>query len=203
MHWIGVFQSLGLFSIGVAALTWLGRSIATQILSRDVERYKSRLQREALEHQVRFTRIHEKQAEVLEQYYNHLRCARDCLNAFRASKDSPITALDRDFLEKAFEFCIKAATYHRSNELYFQTSISDRAKALELEILKYSAFSSGVLGLMEESTVASAPEDRKRMVEAALKGGLQDVKDQISPLLGLLKGDFQRLIGVNNEGQSH
>lgn len=200
MNWIEVFQSLGLFSIAVAALTWLGRSIAAQLLSRDIERYKSRLQREALEHQVRFTRIHEKQAAVLEQYYDHLRCARDCLNAFRASKDSPITARDREFIEKAIEFCFKAATYHRRNELYFQNSISDRAKALELEILKYGAFSSGVLGLMEESDIiASAPEDRKRMVEIALKGGLQDVNDQISPLLVLLKEDFQRLIGVSND----
>lgn len=195
-----LLHSLGLFTIAIAALTWLSRSIATQLLSRDIERYKSQLKQEALEHQVRFTRIHEKQAEVLEAYYDLLRSARDCINGFRASKETTEIAHDKKLLRAATECCIKAAIHHRENELYFPDEISKKATELELVISKYSVSSSGVLELLDIDGMSSMSEERRSMIEKAIKDGLHNVDDQITPLLSLLKLDFQKRLGVETKG---
>ena len=64
--------SITISALGVAAVTYLGRTISQQLLSRDMEKFKAELQLVALEHRVRFTRLHEQQAEIVAEVYGKL-----------------------------------------------------------------------------------------------------------------------------------
>ena len=195
-----ILQELGMFAIAIAAITWLSKSIATQVLSRDIEKYKSRLKLEAVEHQVRFSRIHSKQADVIEDYYNLLNKAEACIDAFRKSKKEGRLERDQRLLEKATELCLEASVHHRKHDLYFPTEISEMAKELELEIVKYSTLSSGVLDLLTSGKLPEVTQERRALVENVVRDGIHKFEDRITPLLTRIKKDFQERIGIEPGG---
>jgi|TARA_B100001971_G_C18122804_1_gene500379 hypothetical protein len=43
MDWQTIIQNLSLFTIGTAALTWIVKSVITQLINKDFEKYKSKL----------------------------------------------------------------------------------------------------------------------------------------------------------------
>lgn len=54
------------------AVAFLGRSIVSTVLTKDIEEFKAALQVAAIEHEIRFTKLHEKRAEVLADLYKLL-----------------------------------------------------------------------------------------------------------------------------------
>jgi hypothetical protein len=71
-----LWQSLLVAFGGNAALLlvvgFLGRSLMATILAKDLEKFKADLQVAAVEHQVRFSKLHEKRAQVLADLYTLL-----------------------------------------------------------------------------------------------------------------------------------
>lgn len=75
-----LIANLGGFSAVVAAIAWLIRSLAGQVLSRDIEHYKSHLTqvteqfkadltREVKEHEIRFITLHEQRRTAVAEIY--------------------------------------------------------------------------------------------------------------------------------------
>src|SRR3954462_9455759 len=109
----------------LAALAWLGRSLFEHWLSKSVEAFKARLEAEsnsaaerlrhelgmvALEHQVRFSKLHERRAEVIAQAYTKLVEAYWALQSFA----SPLEwAGEPDKSEKYRECMVKCADFYR------------------------------------------------------------------------------------------
>ena len=53
-------------------LGYFGRSLVSQVLAKDIEKFKADLQLAAVEHQVRFSKLHERRAEILAELYELL-----------------------------------------------------------------------------------------------------------------------------------
>ena len=53
-------------------LGYFGRSVVSQVLAKDIEKFKADLQLAAVEHQVRFTKLHERRTEILVELYELL-----------------------------------------------------------------------------------------------------------------------------------
>lgn len=85
--WQTILLALGGNTILLAVLGWLAKSFVSQLLTKDVEAFKSTLKAEAeaasqklrhelekasIEHQVRFSKLHEKRAEVIAELYSLL-----------------------------------------------------------------------------------------------------------------------------------
>ena len=84
---ITVFTTVGGGAVILAAVAWLIRTVITDRLARDAEAFKTRLkadadveierlknslQMTALEHEVRFSKLHERRAEVIAEVYKRL-----------------------------------------------------------------------------------------------------------------------------------
>lgn len=85
--WQLILVAFGGNALLLLVLGWLARSLGSQFLAKDLEKFKSELaaassattehlkhelQRAALEHQVRFSKLHERRAEVIAQLYGLL-----------------------------------------------------------------------------------------------------------------------------------
>lgn len=70
--WQSLLVAFGGNATVLLVLGFLGRSLMSGILAKDVERFKAELQVAAIEHQVRFSKLHEKRAEVLAELYTLL-----------------------------------------------------------------------------------------------------------------------------------
>lgn len=85
--WQSIFLAIGGNAAMLVAIAWLARSLGSQLLSKDIETFKARLtsatseaserlkhqlQLVAHEHQVRFSKLHERRAEVITALYELL-----------------------------------------------------------------------------------------------------------------------------------
>jgi hypothetical protein len=85
--WQTILLALGGNAVMLAVLGWLAKSLVEKLLTKDIERFKASLASEtqtaverlkhdlqivAVEHQVRFSKLHEKRAEVVAELYGLL-----------------------------------------------------------------------------------------------------------------------------------
>lgn len=66
------FRDLGLFGIGVAAIAYLAKKLTAQLLDKELEQFKSRLQEEADKNRFQFERLHTERAKVIAELYTKL-----------------------------------------------------------------------------------------------------------------------------------
>ena len=67
-----LFNSLGKFTIASGFLAWLVKKFFEHNLSRDVEEFKAELRTKAFEHETRFSQLHVRRAEIIEDLYKRL-----------------------------------------------------------------------------------------------------------------------------------
>ncbi|HVS87554.1 MAG TPA: hypothetical protein VHF01_04965 [Candidatus Acidoferrum sp.] len=87
MTFLEVLESIGKFAVVTGLLAWLTRSIVTQLLARDLEKYKleltaahsaeverlkADLRAAAFEHETRFSQLHEERGKVIAELYKQL-----------------------------------------------------------------------------------------------------------------------------------
>lgn len=85
--WQTILIAFGGNMVLLAVLGWLAKAIVVQLLTKDIENFKSSLKAEAeiasqklqhdlqlvtIEHQIRFSKLHEKRAEVIAELYGYL-----------------------------------------------------------------------------------------------------------------------------------
>lgn len=70
--WQSLLVAFGGNAALLLVLGFLGRSLMSSVLAKDIEKFKAELHVAAVEHQIRFTKLHEKRAEVLAELYKLL-----------------------------------------------------------------------------------------------------------------------------------
>ena len=70
--WQAILVAFGGNAALLLVLGFLGRSLLSNALDKDLEKFKGQLQLAATEHQIRFSRLHEKRAEVIAELYKLL-----------------------------------------------------------------------------------------------------------------------------------
>ena len=161
-------------------------------LDKDVERFKTELQKAVFEHQVRFSSLHEKQAEVVAQVYASLvQVDRDVLEYVKQftyttdpTHEQKIAAVEASY--KAFRDCF----YPR--QIYLPKATRERVKALANKLAGVAnKMTQGLkYGKLPSSAEGEPPKD--------LRGeAWDDFGRQIPQLLTALEDDFERLIGLS------
>jgi hypothetical protein len=72
MNWDAVVSVLGAIGIGAAALAWLTKKLVSQLLDRDLEKFKGNLQLEAQKQVIEFGALHARRAELIAQLYEKI-----------------------------------------------------------------------------------------------------------------------------------
>ena len=125
-----MWENLGIFGLIVAAITFLLREAFKQLLSRDIERFKASLEQAAFEHQVRFSHLHERRAEVIAELYAKLRELYEAILIFahlaQMAGESNEKNAERAFQAlQQFDKC-----FYHSARLYLPRSLNARIENL-------------------------------------------------------------------------
>jgi len=159
MAWLNLVEALGLFTIAAGILAFLLRSLLKHILSRDLakfeaelasrhgiqaERLRADLNIAAFEHQTRFTRFHERRAEVLDQLYKRIwRTAgafEDYTRPLQWGGEDAMKQKRQDAAERANELI----NYFGENKLYVDESLAGDIEDLIITVRKaWSDFTVG------------------------------------------------------------
>lgn len=154
MHidWPTVLLQLITSGATLTGLAFLLKSLFTHQFQKDLERYKRELQLELQNEHVRFSRLHEKRAEVIDELYKRIvRFRRECHLLLVAEQtdvnDAANTAIknaEQDDLSNAadaaaknfdrgFTKAIEAELYFGENALYLPPELKDKFRKLFTE----------------------------------------------------------------------
>lgn len=208
--WLEVFRQLGVFTIAVAVIGWLGRTIIVHWLDKDVTNYRSNLQNthdiemerfrndlriRSIEHEIRFRSIHERQAKVLAGTYSRLYEVHKAVASYVAIFEQPNEPPKEEKLKIVADAYENFRSFFYPRKIFFPKTTGDQAMAVA------NKFS-------EIANLFTFGERRERSARPPLPEGddhwsktMNMMRDEISPLLEQLERDFQRLLGVDQTGE--
>ena len=196
--WQDLIKSLGGLAILACALAWLVRSLISHFLLKDIEAYKTslkfetsreienlktRLQIVAKEHDVRFSTLHEKRAEVIAELYHLMEQADVSASLFeRALKLRDDGRVDDDkakrFADTAREEWQTLFDFVQRHQLYFSKDLAIAMQQLVSEIQKPTV----------QFALESGGHDQ--LIEHWEKN-----RDQVRQTLQLIETEFRRMLG--------
>jgi DNA phosphorothioation-dependent restriction protein DptG len=166
------------------------RSVVLHWLDKDITSYKAKLQAAAVEHQVRFTKLHEKRAEIISELYSKLdeahRALRSFMNPIQWVNDLP-TSEKEEIAEKGTNDLIR---YYSPNKIW----LPEDTCALIEEIIKqiHDAWHTyQVYAKNWSSTSQEARPDTKKWITS-----FEIVSEKIPVIRKELEIEFRKLLGV-------
>ncbi|HXX18696.1 MAG TPA: hypothetical protein VEJ46_04790 [Candidatus Acidoferrum sp.] len=141
MNWTDIFKTLAGSLVVSGAAAWLLRSLWSQMLSRDLEAFKAKLEnrsaieierlrgelkRAAFEHETRYARLHEKRAEVLEELFKRLvKANRAFSDRFRSGHFAGEPSLEVQS-ERAAEAANQFVDWFSENMLFIDDALREK-----------------------------------------------------------------------------
>lgn len=201
MNWHDTITELSKFTLALAAIGWLTRTIIVHFLNKDISRYrselhstndfeleqlKSRLSLLSMEHQIRFKSFYEKQAEIIERTYELLYqlCSaiqRDIHEIFPDEQGKPnVLTCYSEFID-----------YFEPKKLFFSKHTSELAMQL---VRKYIEWHAGHFSTRSPRVADAEPAWIKEVV-AMTYHDVMELSEQ-------LETDFRKLIGVSETSGS-
>jgi hypothetical protein len=141
MNWNDIFKTLGVVLIGSGVLAFLVRSLFSQLLSRDIEKFKAdlenrnnieierlrtELKRIAFEHETRYARLHERRAEVLEELFKRLVRAYDAFASRFRPGQFPGEPSIEEKTKRASGLADEFIQYFIENRLFIDQPLAER-----------------------------------------------------------------------------
>jgi len=199
--WQEFLKYLGSVTIAAAALAWLIKSIVNHVLSKDIETFKKRLELQseteieklksqlqiaAKEHEVRFSKLHEKRATIVAEFYESLVSLRRSIEFF-VRVEVRRTGLQghKDRARDLFKRASELTAFFSKNELYFRKDIAERIERL-IEIIQEPVYKYHIF--------ANDPDKLEKYMPEVIESWQEEVPE-IDNILQLLAGEFRTLLG--------
>lgn len=202
--WKELIEVFGISAFILAAVAWVVRSLFLRFLTKDIEKYKNDLKREAdkefakiesqlkidaLTHQIRFSRLHECRAEIIAELYKKivaLESARLCLETefeteFEREDNSELEGKADKFIDKYYE----VNEYIENNKIYFPESLSD----------KLTDYGTQYFNLSIEIVYLSKADNRQTLIDNFQKDK-EDFRNRNEKIKNIIESDFRKLLGV-------
>ena len=152
-------------------------------LSKTLEKFKVGLQLSAFEHQTRFTKLHEKRAEVIAEFYRRLVETEQLLlfpNFLLENHDKPP---DRELIQKEFEKIGELTRYFEKNRIYFPENLCTKIEQLKVPLAS--------VGLRNVATIVNETDLISRWKTVSKR-----ISDEILPIKQELESEFRNMLGV-------
>lgn len=207
--WEDVLKFIGGGSVVIITVAWLIKALINNILSKDVEAYKTKLKAEydfkieefrtelhktAYEHEIRFSRLHDKRAKIIADFYGLLDEAVGTVERFVHPVEL-VGDIDRkQKYEKAMDTMIAMIRYYRKHKIFFSSSLCKIIDNFIEKIWKPT---------MEFSTYVVHGDDFHRgtgkdKLDAWMKAWDFVSKNDVPPAKAALEDEFRKILGVES-----
>lgn len=169
----------------VGAVAWLLRGLVNQGFKRDLERFKSDLERENYERREKFSLIHQRRAEIIAGLYSRIARTKGLLEGLVGifQQGGQSLTIKKQTVADAYN---DAASYFFENRLFLPRETATKAGAL-LEALRHA--------LIDFDTAQMGNEDYKPDPTGLWVQAYKSVSKDIPPILEELENEFKDILG--------
>jgi len=215
--WQALLVGFGGNAVLLLVLSFLGRGLINNFFNKDIEKFKGNLQLEiekfkgdsqlaiekfkgelelaAIEHEIRFTKLHERRAEVLADIYKFLNLAiwetEDLLAVF----EWPGKKTKEEKYQSARNAIVEYARFFAQNRIYFTEDLCSSLETIARRLRTLADEFGVYLNFEQPSDTA-----RKQKIEAWV-GGWNSLQIEIPPMRNAIEKEFRQLLGSTSPGQ--
>ena len=205
--WETILLAFGGNAALLAVLAFAGKSLLEKLIARDTKRFesdlkaksdsaiehlKNELQLKTIEHQVRFSRLHEKRANVIAELYGHLVEtlweAESFLSPMEWAGEPSKEEKHRIAMGKLVEFF----RFFDKHRIYLPEEVCGLLEKLALEVRSH-VINFGVYVRFHEQSLNDHTREQK---EKAWNDGWDAIKNQVPQARKLLEDEFRALLGA-------
>jgi len=186
-----VFKELGVVAIVVAGVVWLAKNIFKQIMSKELESFKSNLEKESVQFKIRYEKIQGERLLVIKEFYYKLVEMEveihSLVSLFQPVGSQPLEEKKKAAINK-FSRCTK---YFKKNKIFFNKELSekiDKLLKLHKNILKDMD-----LSLWYKNNGVQEDHLKKWM------SAYDKVNKKLPGIKTLIENEFRKLLGIENE----
>ena len=121
--WKTIFPLTAMGTAIVGVVGFVVNETIKRLFSRDLERFKSDMARSAFEHQVRYSRLHEKQAEVVAKIYTHITTVEDAFHPLVSVAEGRIRTSGSDEYKAFYGVFREFKLCFRQDRIYLAQSL--------------------------------------------------------------------------------
>jgi len=208
IDWQEIIKTLGGQAVWLAAAAWLIKTLVSNRLALDgekfkieikasadteIERLKNSLQMVALEHQVRFSKLHETRAKVIAELYAQLVDVQYAGYRYVLSGGhAPGNPAQDDEFAKTYAKVNELFFFIEDHQIYLPERICDLLKDF-VEAVRTSVNVSRVYGSISYPTPEAREENIRKLMKAA-----QAFEGHIPAVRKALQDEFRKILGVEN-----
>lgn len=209
INWQEVITTVGstavISALFLSAVTFLTKSVINHLLTRDAEKFKAQLKADAdieieklknslqmvaVEHQVRFSKLHEKRAEIIADLYARLVEAERIGDHF-VKVDSWDDEKRRESYEATHQNLLELYYFVEKHSLYFPKPVCDLLTNFVADI-RSNVIGMHVYARIDPTNIHQGLiEERVRIVKQAF----ESFQDQIPAARKALESEFRTILG--------
>lgn len=200
-----IISFLGGSAILLGAVAWLMKTLTSQFLAKDLENYKSQIQfqnqreltkfkseieKTAFEHQIIFSRLHDRRAEILAELYGSIVKLYDLASLFVRYAIFEEKDNRKDRLKELWDAVDKFRNIYEPNIIFFPETVGKKIKNLD------EALSAPVSKLVHHLEIYEQNDDI-----APARQAWEDAEEQIERIVSEIKKEiemeFRNILGVH------
>lgn len=205
--WQTVLLALGGNAALLAVLGVLGKSLLAKLIVRDtkqfendlkaksdaaIEHLKNELQIRTIEHQVRYSRLHEKRASVIAELYGHLIEALWEAESFLSPMEWAGEPSKKEKHRKAMNKLVELYRYFDKHRIYLPPEVCASLEAL-IQNVRSQVIRFGVWVRYEDYELSGDSHDKKN---EAWNSGWAAIKNEVPIARESLENEFRALLGA-------
>ncbi len=216
MQFTELLQALGFYSVAMAILAFLAQRLLSQWFSKELEDHKANLRFEgqrqlerlradlqiaAHTETTRFSKLHERRAEVIADLYRHLVDTEDSFRIamnplkFVSGGSEEVQRQEQERLNKAGETATQLTVFYLRHRIFFSSDIvsllEKHVKTVRDAWISYTLF-------VNDPGARDNPETR-RMAGDAKMAAWDKLEKALPDIRAQLEKEFRELLGVSQE----
>ena len=182
-------------SVAISIIAFIVRSIIKQLLDKDLENYKTKINAQAekirFEHQVRFSKLHERRAEVIAELYGKLVEANHAAGSLASPAEYKGEPSKKEKAQTAYQAIQSFYKYFSERRIYLSKDLCAKIESLYLEFMKLTnqlAFffqDREFSNKMEIEKLNVWRESWNKISEGDIKEALEALADEFRKILGV------------------
>lgn len=194
--WEEIIKIIGIFIVAAGTIAgliiWIAKKIINHSFSIDLEKFKADLKIEAAKDRIRYEKMHNKRAEVIERLYKKIvrayRALHSYMHIFQRTGDST----EKEKGEKAAKAANDFTDYFEENRIFIEESLAKRIDDLSKKF-KEAWNNFDLSRYLRESKNSSS--DYVKKWEEAFNGIDQDA----NRIKKTIERKFRKIIGIEND----
>ena len=182
IDWTSIFSSVGIFGL----LVWFIKSLFKHMMNKDIEHFKSELEKAAIEHHITFKTLHEKRAIIISEIYKRL------VNMYDSLQDAGCPAVFEgenpdDRIIRAWEATREYYRVYSENDIWLDINTSQIGEQIISKV-------GSILTDFRQFLINKSHADRFSNTDPFMSAR-KKIETELPELKNLLKNEFRGIIG--------